>query len=145
MKSLFKTGTTLVLGLAAVVAAAGCSTSEMAVREDVTRAALSEYPGQARPSDRLKLAAVDDPGRQTLEISNLSDTAVTTAKVWVNSRYVQAVPAIPARSTVTIGYADLLEAGRGTMDLARVDKPQIAKVEVQTADGLFTVDGPARR
>ena len=123
---------------------AGCATNELETRREVAQAALSRYPGNGRPADTFKLAAADDPGKRTVELHNLSDTAVPAGKVWVNGRFVASVPVIEPRATALVNYGDLLEAGPGVMDLKRAES-QVTKVEYETSQGLFVVDGPSRR
>jgi hypothetical protein len=135
---------TLALAVAGclTLGAVGCATNELQTRREVARAALSHYPAvQAKQSATYKLAAVDDQGAGTVEILNLTDNTTPQAKVWVNGRYVSGVPAVPARSSVTVKYGDLLEAGPGVMDLGRANS-KVAKVELEVNGELFVVQGP---
>lgn len=122
----------------------GCATNEMETRREVAQAVLSRYPGNSRAPETFRLAAADNPGNGTVELLNLSDTAVPAGKVWVNGRFVGSVPVIEPRTTVVVNYSDLLEAGPNVMDLKRAES-QVVKVEYETAQGLFAVDGPSRR
>ena len=135
---------TLAVAGALVTGAIGCATNELETRREVAQAALSRYPGNAQPASTFRLAAADNTGDRSIELLNLSDTAVPAGKVWVNGRFVASVPAIEPRTTTVVKYGDLLEAGPGVMDLKRAES-QVTKVEYETSQGLFAVDGPSRR
>ena len=130
-----------IVGLTAV----GCTTNELETRREATTAALSNYPGNAQESAKYKLAAVDDQNQDTLTILNLTDETIAPGTIWVNGRYVKKISSIPAQSSVTVAYNELLEGGGGVMDLSKADSEQIQKVELQTHEGLFTVMGPSRK
>lgn len=145
MKRIAMTAVAGVISVALTGCATGGSSAEIDTRREIKAAARAEYPGNARESDTLKLAAVDNTaGGGTLELLNLTDNSVPPAKVWVNGKYLAGTPVIPARSQVSVKYSDLLEVGAGVMDLSR-SQSKIGKVEIQTGDGLFTVSGPTRK
>ena len=127
----------------------GCSTSEVsrvgqAPRAEITYAATAKYPGGAKTSDNFRLTAIDDPDGKKLEIYNVTDTAIGPATVWVNGAFVHRIDGIAPRGSIAIQHAELLQAGPGTSDLAKLDQTA-RKVEIETRDGLFTVQGPSRK
>ena len=65
--------------LTLLAAVAGCSSKDMEGRRNVTRAALAIYPGDARESRDVQVAAVDRPKDKPLELLNLTDRAVTSS------------------------------------------------------------------
>jgi len=87
---------------------------------------------------------VDDRENDEIQILNLSDNAIPDPTIWVNGTYVRRVPTIAPRGSSTIGYSGLLQAGQTAMDFKRANQP-VTKVELQTADGLFQVQGPSRK
>ena len=131
--------------------AVGCETSQIArvgdePREAITYAATAKYPGEAqlsRSSD-IKVAAIDNPNMDQLELLNLTDNSIPASTLWVNGAFVRRIPTIPPRGTLVVKYAELLEAGRGTQDLKSVNQ-QARKVELQTQQGLIAVQGPSKR
>jgi len=142
---MFRYGMTLMLAGGLL---AGCSTGEVArvedeAREQISYAATAKYPGQARTSDAIKLTAVDDPDGRTLTIYNVTDNAIGPSTIWVNGAFVYRISGIAPRAAVQISHAELLQAGPGTGDLKALDQ-SARKVEIETADGLFTVQGPSR-
>jgi hypothetical protein len=140
---------TRLLALLVVALLAGCTTDKLGrvgeePRAAITYAATASYPGSPQPSDRISAAAVDDRGARELVIYNMSDTAVPRATVWVNGAFLHRVPGIAPRRSVEISYRELLEAGQGVRDL-RTARQAVRRVELETSDGLFTVQGPALR
>ena len=126
----------------------GCTTNEVgrvgaSPRAEITYAATAKYPGEARTSDAIQLTAVDDPDDNVMTIYNVSDNAIGPATVWVNGAFVHRIDGIPPRGAVEINHVELLQAGPGTGDLDSVNQ-SARKVEIQTRDGLFTVQGPSR-
>lgn len=127
-----------------LVTAAGCAQHREEVRRDATVAALAKYPGNPQKSDRVQVAAVDHRGDKRLELLNLGDNPVESPTVWVNKTYVNKAPTIPTRGSITVKYVDLIQQGQGVQDLATTNQP-VQTVEIQTADGLYTAMGPARK
>jgi len=130
-------------------AVVGCRTSDVAQvgpepRAEISYAATAKYPGAARESDEVKLTAVTDPENDDLTIFNVTDNAIGPATIWVNGAFVHRVSGIAPRASVKIKHAELLQAGAGTADLKRLEQP-VRKVEIQTKDGLFTVQGPSQK
>ena len=126
----------------------GCRTNEVGrvgavPRAEIRYAATAKYPGDARTVDTVQLTAVDDPDNDRLTIYNVSDNTIGPATIWVNGMYVHRIDGIPPRGAVEIEHVELLQDGAGTGDLHSVNQ-SARKVEIQTRDGLFTVQGPSR-
>ena len=138
----------LTLSLAALVA--GCAANEVGQvgrnpREVITYAATASYPGGARESEDVRAVALNYPGREEIEIHNLTDRSIPAEAVWVNGRYVREVVGdIAPRGQVTVRYGNLVEAGPGTRDLDTLNRP-VERVELQTPGGLFSVFGPVNK
>lgn len=140
------------LFLAGSLLSVGCATQEMsevgrAPRQAIAFAATAKYPGNPQQSDKIKAVAFDSADRGELEIHNLGNHTIAYPAVWVNGAFVSKLnTSIPPQSHATVKYTELLEAGAGTNDLTKVGKDQpVQKVELQTPDGLFAVEGPARK
>lgn len=134
------------LGLALGVM--GCEAQNVAQvgqapREAISYAATAKYPGNAKTSPDVHAAAVDNSGNDTLTIYNVGDNTIPASTLWVNGQYVRQIPAIPARASATVGYGELIQAGPGVQTLHQLNQP-VTKVELQTSNGLYTVEGPAR-
>src|SRR4051812_1141357 len=136
-----------VIGL---ITLAGCSTDRVAQvgsepRAAISEAALASYPQQpAVASDRVQAAAVDRPDQKEIEIFNLSDQSIPPGRVWVNGGFLAQSPNIAPRGSTIIKYSDLLEAGHAVNDLKQLQQP-VRKVELQTREGLFKIQGPAMK
>jgi hypothetical protein len=128
----------------------GCTTQEVAnvgaePREQIRYAATAKYPSNpAQTSDRIQMAAVDDVENDKVTLMNLSDNAIPPSTAWINGAYVYQLPAIPPRGMAEMKYAELLMAGPngGTLESAG---QAVRKVELQTHEGLFTVQGPSKK
>jgi hypothetical protein len=134
----------VVLAAATLALLAGCAQQRQAARRDATVAALASYPGNPQRSERSPVAAVDYRKHKRVEVLNLGDAPLQAPMVWVNRTYVAKIPTIPARGTAAVNYQDLIQQGEGVRDLA-VTKDTVTTVEVQTAEGLYSVLGPARK
>ena len=130
--------------------AAGCETQNPSnvapqARHDITFAATARYPGNAISApDRVQATAVVNDKMDRLEIYNPSDRAIPPSTVWVNGLFVHQLGPIPPKGMATIDKDALLQAGPSAMSLTD-SKQAIAKVELQTGDGLYTVQGPAMK
>jgi hypothetical protein len=130
--------------------AVGCSTQEVGrvgsePREQIRYAATATYPGTAaQPSDRMQVAAIDDVDGKKLTLMNLSDNAIPPSTAWINGAYVYQLPTIPPRGMREISYADILMAGPNAGDLRSAGQG-VRKVELQTHEGLFSVQGPSKK
>ena len=114
-------------------------------RDAIAYAATARYPGNPQwRTDKVQAAAVVDTDAEQVQVFNLSDNAIASPTVWVNGTFLRRVPTIAPRGSVTIGYGALLQAGDPAMDFKRARQP-VTKVELQTADGLYTVQGPSRK
>ena len=128
----------------------GCSTDRVSQvgqepRAAISDAALASYPqAPAASSDRVQAAAVDHPDLKEVEIFNLADQSIPAARVWVNGNFLAQINSIPPRGSVIVKYSNLLEAGRAVNDLKQLQQP-VRKVELQTREGLFKVQGPAMK
>jgi hypothetical protein len=128
---------------------AGCSTNEVSrvgetPRAEIAYAATASYPGDPRTSEDINLTAVDDPDARELVLYNVTDNAIGPATVWVNGAFIKRIDGIAPRGSIRIKHGELLQTGPGTTDLRALDQAA-RKVEIQTKDGLFTVQGPSRK
>lgn len=130
--------------VAAMGLVVGCAQHREEVRRDATVAALAKYPGNVQKSDRVQVAAVDYREDKRLELLNLGDGPVENPMIWVNKTYVNKAPTIPTRGSIVVKYVDLIQQGQGVQDLATTNQP-VQTVEIQTADGLYSAMGPARK
>jgi hypothetical protein len=125
---------------------AGCETNKVTevgpeARQAITAAATAKYPGEAIKSEDVQLAAINYPEKHMIEVHNLGTQSITSPTVWVNGTFMSRVDSIPPKSFVAVKYGELLEAGPAANDLRRLKEP-VAKVEIQTDKGLFSVQGP---
>jgi hypothetical protein len=131
-----------------VLAGGACTTRNVAqvdpeAREAIGYAATARYTeGGVQRSDRAQVAAVDYPKLKELEILNLRETALTSPTLWVNGAYVRRLPTIAPKGAAKVKYGALLQAGQPGVDFAAADQP-VTKVELQTDQGMVTVQGPA--
>ena len=127
---------------------AGCATGEVSrvrdqPRAEISYAATATYPGEPETSEDLILTAVDDPRRRELTLYNPTDRSVPAGTVWINGHFLHRIHGIGPRGGTTIDYRNFLEAGDGVMDFRRVQQ-SVQRVDYETSEGLFTVQGPAR-
>jgi hypothetical protein len=122
----------------------GCANKAVQTREQATHAALSRYPGNPQRSNDIQIAAIDDPGEKRLEILNLTDRTITDATLWINQRFVHKIKSLKGRDQMSMKYNELIEQGGGVRDLDMANVP-VKTVEIQTPDGLYTVQGPSRK
>jgi hypothetical protein len=126
----------------------GCTADRPSQVEPDTRAAIgyaatARYPTTpAQRSDQTVAAVVNYPSTKQIEILNLSQNAIPTPSVWVNGAYVRRIQTIPPQGTVTLRYANLLQAGQAQNDFSMMQQP-VTKVEIETNNGFYTVLGPA--
>jgi hypothetical protein len=133
----------------ALAFAAGCDAEHVGdvqqmPREQITFAATARYPGNAQSSDKVQAVALDAPGDHQFTIYNLSDRPIPQATVWVDGSFVRQLDGIGPKSHLTLNYADLIQAGPSTTDLKQSNQA-VSQVELQTADGLFKVEGPGMK
>lgn len=133
-----------------IVAGVGCETQNPSnvapqARHDITFAATAHYPGNAiNAPDRVQATAVVNDKMDRLEIYNPSDRAIPPATLWVNGLFVHQLATIPPKGMAAVDKDELLQAGPSAMSLTD-SKQAITKVELQTSDGLYTVQGPAMK
>ena len=132
-----------------LAAGAGCETQQLshvgdAPREQIAYAATAKYPAETPARAGLQVAAVDDPDGKKLTLLNLTDNAVPPSTVWVNGAYLHQVPTIAPRGMVDVHYSHLLMAGPSPQDLKQSGQ-SVRKVELQTHDGFFAVQGPSKK
>jgi hypothetical protein len=89
----------------------------------------------------VQAAAINYTDKKYVEIHNLGTQSIPAGTVWVNGTYMTHFDGIAPKSFTTVQYGALLEAGAPANDLKHLNQP-IAKVEVQTDKGLFSVQGP---
>ena len=142
LKTVLATG----LGLTVI----GCTTQEVGrvgaePREQIRYAATARYPGEsAQTSDRIQMAAVDDVENNKVTLMNLSDNAIPPSTAWINGAYVYQLPSIPPRGMAEMKYSEILMSGPNPGDLKSAGQG-VRKVELQTHEGLFTVQGPSKK
>jgi hypothetical protein len=109
-------------------------------REALSYAATAKYPHNAQLSDEVQAVAIVHPDGNFFEIHDLSNNSIGSSTLWVNGASLQRLDDIPPKSSSTVRYVDLLEAGPGGSDFGKIDRP-VHRVELQTRGGLFKVLG----
>ena len=145
-------GLATVLGIGFALTAVGCQTQEVGrvgaePRTQIAYAATAKYPGETSPaqtSENVKVAAVDDTENHKVTLMNLSDNAIPPSTAWINGAYVHTLPTIAPRGMQEMNYSDILMAGPNPGDLKQSGQT-VRKVELQTKDGLYTVQGPSKK
>jgi hypothetical protein len=102
-------------------------------------AASAQYPKEMKATTDLPASALINRDQQTIRIVNSSDRALRDVTVWVNGSYVAKVDTIPSHGIVTLRHGDFYD-GAGT-SLAN-QKPTITRVELQSQDKLYALQGP---
>jgi len=113
-------------------------------RAAITYAARAHYPGNAQMSDRIKAVAVTEPEGKMLTVYNYGADTIPSTALWANGAFVKEIAPIPPRGNVRAKYSELLEAGPGVRTFSEVSS-RLERVELQTPDGLYTVQGPVNR
>jgi hypothetical protein len=138
----------LLTSVAALGILAGCGPKANEVtgvgpeaREAISQATMARYPGRAMTSPEVQVAAINYDKKHYIELHNLGTSSIPPSTVWVNGTFVTNIAGIPPKSYATVQHGALLEAGPATNDLRKLEQP-VAKVEIQTDKGLFTVQGP---
>jgi len=96
---------------------------------------------KARVPDKPAAAMVVSP---TTRVDGFVKRSGGPSTVWVNGAYLHQVPTIGPRAMVNIDYNALLMAGPAPQDL-KASGQSVRKVELQTHDGFFTVQGPSKK
>jgi hypothetical protein len=110
-------------------------------RQAISAAATARYPGNPTTSRDVQAAAINYPEKKFVEVHNLGNTSIPAGNIWVNGTYMTHIDGIAPKSYATVQYGQLLEAGAPANDLKHLNQP-VAKVEIQTDKGLFSVQGP---
>ena len=113
--------------------------------EAMTDTQLAAHAGNAqfpntRPSDDHRLAAVVSHDRKTIKIYNFESNPIRAVNVWVNGSYVQPINGIAGQSKAVI-RTDKLYNGLGNTFASRSE--EVARVQIETHDGVYNVMGPA--
>jgi hypothetical protein len=129
---------------------AGCHTQDIGQvgerpREAITFAARAKYPGNAaQHSERVHAVAINDPDGKSIDVYNLGTESINATALWVNGTFVKQISPIPPKGYVNAKYVELLEAGPSAKSMTELERT-VQKVEIQTADGLYYVEGPVNR
>ena len=99
----------------------------------------AKFPS-ARPEDGRRIAAIVSRDRRTIKLYNFESNPVRAVNVWVNGSYVQPIQGIPGQSKAVIRTEKLFN-GLGNTFASRNE--EVARVQLETQDGLFNVMGPA--
>jgi hypothetical protein len=78
--------------------------------------------------------------RRTIKIYNFESNPIRAVNVWVNGSYVQPINGIAAQSKAVI-RTDKLFNGLGNTFASRNE--EVARVQIESTDGLYNVMGPA--
>ena len=103
-------------------------------------AGRDNYPATMPASNDMKAAAMVTADQKTLKVYNFGRDPIVDADVWVNGAFVYHVDNVAPQSSVTISTSELYNSVGAT--LASQTEP-ISKVQVKTANGLYTLWGPA--
>jgi hypothetical protein len=107
---------------------------------------LAAHAGNAKfptvaAQDGRRIAAIVNKDRKLIKLYNFESAPVRgRINVWVNGSYVQPIQGIPAQSKAVI-RTDKLYNGLGNTFASRSE--EVARVQLETPDGLFNVMGPA--
>jgi len=106
---------------------------------------LAAYAGnakfpQSRPRDDWKVAAIVSKDRRTIKIYNFEGQPLRTVNLWVNGAYVQPLQGVPAQGRAIV-RTDKLFNGLGDTFAKRSE--EVARVQLETRDGLYNLLGPA--
>jgi hypothetical protein len=99
----------------------------------------AKFPN-AQARDDKRIAAVVSRDRRTIKIYNFESTPVRAVNVWVNGSYVQPITGIPGQSKAVI-RTDKLFNGLGNTFASRSE--EVARVQLESTEGLYNVMGPA--
>ncbi len=146
------------IALALAVLAGGCAGRRPAARsmaagggdmdppaEAMTDTQLAAYAGNAkfpqmRASDDWRVAAIVSRDRRTIKIYNFEGQPLRTVNLWVNGAYVQPIQGVPAQGRAVV-RTDKLYNGLGDTFAKRSE--EVARVQLETRDGLYNLMGPA--
>ena len=129
-------------GSSSAGASAGSVTPPAEAMSDTQLAAHAgnaKFPS-ARPTDEHRIAAIVSRDRRTIKLYNFDTGPVRAVNVWVNGSYVQPINGIAGQSKAMI-RTDKLFNGLGNTFASRNE--EVARVQLETPDGLYNVMGPA--
>ena len=120
----------------------GKNTQDMSPTQLAAFAAKATYPTETQPSTDLRAAAIVSRSNGTIKIYNFTDHPIRDAKVWVNKAFVTRIDGIPPLSRVTVQTSKLY--GPFGNALASEKDSVVSQVQLQTADGLYSLQGPVQ-
>ena len=125
--------------------ATGASGSVTPPAEAMTATQLAAHAGNAkfpdvRPTNDQRIAAIVSADRRTIKLYNFDTTPIRAVNVWVNGSYVQPINGIAGQSKAII-RTDKLYNGLGNTFASRNE--EVARVQLETQDGLHNAMGPA--
>lgn len=140
-----RTCLSIVLACAAGCATSGVNNNGKLTAQEQTPTELAAYAGHATypttmPAQDLRAAAIVGPGKKYIKVYNFSAEPVRDADIWVNGAFVQHIDGIAAQSSVTL-RSDQIYNAMGK-NFASQDEP-VSRVQLKSADGLYTLQGPA--
>jgi hypothetical protein len=97
------------------------------------------FPTTPATDDR-RIAAIVSRDRRTIKLYNFETTPIRAVNVWVNGSYVQPLNGIAGQSKAII-RTDKLYNGLGNTFASRNE--EVARVQLETQEGLYNVMGPA--
>jgi hypothetical protein len=106
---------------------------------------LAAHAGNAkfptsRATDDHRVAAIVSRDRRIIKLYNFESAPIRAVNVWVNGSYVQPINGIAGQSKAVI-RTDKLYNGLGNTFASRNE--EVARVQLETQDGLYNVMGPA--
>jgi hypothetical protein len=139
------------LALLALASLSGCAangefnpvgkhSAEMTPTQLAAWSAEAKYPANLKPGDDLRAAAIVSKDKGTIKIYNFTDQPVRDGRVWVNRSFVAKVDGIAPQSKVTIRTDQLYDGLGNTLASQKQD---VGSVQLQSADRLFNLEGPA--
>jgi hypothetical protein len=113
--------------------------------QPLTPTQLAAYAGNAKypnvtPVNDLRAAAIVSRDRSQIKIYNFDRAPLRTVNVWVNGSFVQQINGIAPQSKVTI-FTNELYDGLGFTFASKQE--EVARVQLETSDGLYNLMGPA--
>jgi hypothetical protein len=106
---------------------------------------LAAHAGNAkfptsRATDDHRVAAIVSHDRKIIKLYNFESSPIRAVNVWVNGSYVQPINGIAGQSKAVI-RTDKLYNGLGNTFASRNE--EVARVQLETQDGVYNVMGPA--
>lgn len=126
------------VGCSASISPMGSAGSDQPEAQLAAYAASTKYP-DAKASDDMKLSAMVNRDKKTIQIINYTDQTLTNVNVWINQTYLYRVNSIPANGLQTLSTNDFYD---GTGRSLGAQASPITKVQVQTGDNIYNAMGP---